>query len=48
MAKDELVGNIPSEIAFPWLAKQENLHGVQNVNWSALTQQAVGVYQGSD
>ena len=25
MAKDDLVGNIPSEIAFPWLAEQEGL-----------------------
>ena len=48
MAKDDLVGNIPSEIAFPWLALQENLQWVQNINWPTLTQQAVGVYQGAE
>ena len=46
MAKDDLVGNIPSEIAFPWLAEQEGLDWVKNVNWVKHTQQALGVYQG--
>ena len=45
MAKDDLVGNIPSEIAFPWLAEQEGLDWVKNLNWVKLTQQALGVYQ---
>ena len=46
MAKDDLVGNIPSEIAFPWLAEQEGLDWVKNVNWVKHTQQALSVYQG--
>jgi hypothetical protein len=46
MAKDDLVGNIPSEIAFPWLAEHEGVDWVKNVNWVKLTQQALGVYQG--
>ena len=46
MAKDDLVGNIPSDIAFPWLAEHEGVDWVKNVNWVKHTQQALSVYQG--
>jgi hypothetical protein len=45
MAKDDLVGNIPSELAFPWLAKQENIDWVNNIDWVTLSQQAIRIYQ---
>jgi hydroxymethylglutaryl-CoA lyase len=45
MAKDDLVGNIPSELAFPWLAKQENVDWVSNIDWVTLSQQAIRIYQ---
>ena len=46
MAKDELVGNIPSEGAFQWLASQasSNLH--PQMDWNQLKMQALEVYSG--
>ncbi len=46
MAKDDLVGNIPSEIAFPWLAAQVNRPWKKNVDWTSLKLKALSVYQG--
>ena len=46
MAKDDLVGNIPSEIAFPWLAAQVNRPWRKNVDWTSLKLKALSVYQG--
>ncbi len=45
MAKDELIGNIPSEIVFPWLAGKHNIEWAQKIQWTELTQLALGVYQ---
>ncbi|MFM8995631.1 MAG: hydroxymethylglutaryl-CoA lyase [Bacteroidota bacterium] len=45
MAKDELVGNIPSEIAFPWLAKQANRELDNKIDWIKLTAEALKTYQ---
>lgn len=46
MAKDDLVGNIPSEIAFPWLATQVDRPWRKNVDWTSLKLKALSVYQG--
>ena len=45
MAKDELVGNIPSELAFPWLIQQENRIWSNPIDWLALTARAVATYE---
>ena len=47
MAKDDLVGNIPSEEAFAWLSTQQSSELIPNINWTQLKQQAFEVYAGN-
>jgi hypothetical protein len=44
MAKDDLVGNIPSEEAFAWLSTQQSTQLDSQINWANLKQQAMMVY----
>lgn len=44
MAKDELVGNIPSEGAFQWLASQASSNIHPQMDWNQLKMQALEVY----
>jgi hydroxymethylglutaryl-CoA lyase len=44
MAKDDLVGNIPSEEAFAWLSTQQSTQLDSQINWANLKQQAIMVY----
>jgi hydroxymethylglutaryl-CoA lyase len=48
MAKDDLVGNIPSEEAFAWLSTQQSSELKPNINWAQLKHQAFEVYAGND
>lgn len=48
MAKDDLVGNIPSEGAFAWLSMQQPSELIPSINWAQLKQQAFEVYAGND
>jgi hypothetical protein len=48
MAKDDLVGNIPSEEAFAWLSTQQPTELIPNINWAQLKHQAFDVYAGND
>ena len=48
MAKDDLVGNIPSEEAFAWLSTQHSTELIPNINWAQLKHQASEVYAGND
>ncbi|MFZ9630542.1 MAG: hydroxymethylglutaryl-CoA lyase [Bacteroidia bacterium] len=46
MAKDDLVGNIPSEGAFQWLSLQGKTQLQSKLDWAQLKQQAIEVYAG--
>ncbi len=48
MAKDDLVGNIPSEDVFSWLASKEPTALDPNIDWTLLKQQAFEVYAGHE
>jgi hypothetical protein len=48
MAKDDLVGNIPSEEAFAWLSTQQPTELIPNINWAQLKHHAFEVYDGND
>lgn len=45
MAEDELTGNIPSEIAFPWLIEKANRQFNHEIDWKALAAEALITYQ---
>ena len=45
MAKDDLVGNIPSEGAFKWLSQQEPAGLTNNIQWEKLQSLALQTYQ---
>jgi len=48
MAKDDLVGNIPSEGAFSWLSQQEPAGLTMKIQWDELRSLAQKTYQSGD
>lgn len=48
MAKDDLVGNIPSEGAFSWLSQQEPAGLTMKIQWDELRALAQKTYQSGD
>jgi hydroxymethylglutaryl-CoA lyase len=48
MAKDDLVGNIPSEGAFSWLSQQEPAGLTMKIQWNELRSLAQKTYQSGD
>jgi hypothetical protein len=46
MAKDDLVGNIPSEGAFQWLSLQGKTQLQSKLDWAQLKLQAIEVNAG--
>lgn len=48
MAKDDLVGNIPSEGAFSWLSQQEDAGLTMKIQWDELRSLAQKTYQSGD